>query len=107
MISSRHQQHPSLRGWALPAAGIGLLVIGMLIFGAYLAEHWDTFSRRYAAAAFAIGILPQIPAILLLLGLGRSRDRNEATFAQTIVALGAGGIGLLLLCWGAYLLAGG
>jgi hypothetical protein len=77
----------------------------MLVFGFYLTDHWDTYSRRYAAAAFAIGIFPQIPAIALLLGLGRSRDRDEATFAQTIVALGAGGIGLLFLGWAGYLLA--
>jgi hypothetical protein len=105
MISSRHHQHSSLRAWAGPAAGIALLAIGMLVFGLHLADHWDTYSRRYAAAAFVIGIFPQIPAIALLLGLGRGRDRDEATFAQTIVALGAGGIGLLFLGWAGYLLA--
>jgi len=84
------------------ALGLTLLAVGITLFGIHVAENWDRYERRYAAAALVIGILPQILAVWLFIGLGRRRDPGEGGFARTVLGLAAAGMGSLFLFWAVY-----
>jgi hypothetical protein len=102
MLSLRHHGRPLWRSWLWPVIGLGLLALGIVLFGIHIAENWDRYSRRYAAAAFVIGILPQILAVWLFIGLGRRENPQEGGFARTVLGVAAAGMGSLFLFWAAY-----